>query len=180
MALMVQAQPERFGGRVLHFAAEPALVPVFKRGAREYVTTDLEAEHVDVQADITDLPFEDGEWDTIVCSHVLEHVGDDAQAIRELRRVVAPGGTVVVMVPTRPGTVTDEDPSITDPAERIRRFGQADHVRFYGDDLADRLTAGGFTDLAAVDPGDFPIEAERCRLEPINAGAVNATYLCRR
>jgi hypothetical protein len=39
--------------------------------------------------------------------------------------------------------LTDEDPSIADPAERERRFGQQDHVRFYGRDIVDRLAEPG-------------------------------------
>ena len=39
---------------------------------------------------------------------------------------------------------TFEDPFITDPAERERLFWQADHVRLYGLDIADRLTEAGF------------------------------------
>ncbi len=39
---------------------------------------------------------------------------------------------------------TDEDPSVAEPAERARRFGQFDHVRMYGADLIERLRAPGF------------------------------------
>ena len=35
-------------------------------------------------------------------------------------------------------------PAITDPAERLRVFGQADHVRVYGPDYYDRLHEAGF------------------------------------
>jgi SAM-dependent methyltransferase len=82
--------------------------------------------------------------------HVLEHVPDDAAAMRELARVLRPDGLAVVMVPAHGDLeVTDEDPSAGED-ERLRRFGQADHVRRYGTDLRERLGAAGF-DVTVVD-----------------------------
>jgi hypothetical protein len=70
-----------------------------------------------------------------------------------------PGGWGIFQIPWIPGrTATDEDPSITDPRERERRFGQYDHVRMYGEDYAQRLSAAGFNvervDLADRIPAD--------------------------
>jgi SAM-dependent methyltransferase len=98
---------------------------------------------VRLQCDLSSLPLADESADVIVCSQVLEHVHDDLAAMRELHRVLAPGGVALVNVPYRKGTVTDEDPSAP-VEERIRRFGQADHVRYYGDDFDDRLRVSGF------------------------------------
>ncbi len=50
--------------------------------------------------DVTRLPFPDGSFDRIIASEVLEHVPDDAAALAELRRVLAPGGRLAVTVPT--------------------------------------------------------------------------------
>ncbi len=83
--------------------------------------------------------------DSVICSNVLEHVDDDRAALAELRRVVAPGGWVQLMVPqdlTRDETY--EDASITDPDARRDAFLQHDHVRLYGRDFADRIRAAGF------------------------------------
>lgn len=96
---------------------------------------------VDVRASVTSIPLPDAGVDVLICSHVLEHVPDDGSAMRELARVLAGDGLGVVIVPCRPGP-TDEDPQAP-PEERIRRFGQADHVRYYGDDVDDRLAAAG-------------------------------------
>ena len=52
-----------------------------------------------VEASITDLPFEDGHFDLAVCLDVIEHIEDDVAALRELYRVVAPDGTLLVTVP---------------------------------------------------------------------------------
>ena len=48
------------------------------------------------------------------------------------------------MVPINPNVDTFEDPSITDPKERQRLFGQYDHVRQFGRDYADVLQKAGF------------------------------------
>jgi SAM-dependent methyltransferase len=97
---------------------------------------------VNVQASLTDLPLADASVGVMVCFHVLEHIPDDAAAIAEIHRVLAPGGVAVIQVPRRRGVPTDEDPDVP-VEERLSRFGQADHVRYYGDDFEDRLTAAG-------------------------------------
>jgi SAM-dependent methyltransferase len=45
------------------------------------------------------LPFADGSFDRVVCTEVLEHIPDDRATIREMVRVLRPGGTVAVGVP---------------------------------------------------------------------------------
>jgi SAM-dependent methyltransferase len=133
--------------RVLHFAPERIFEEwLSSRPNLDYVSTDLERERAMVKADITDLPFPDGSFDVILCSHVLEHVVDDRKAMRELHRVLRPGGWALVLVPIDFGrTETFEDPTILEPADRQRVFGQDDHVRVYGCDFSARLEEAGFT-----------------------------------
>ena len=50
-----------------------------------------------------------------------------------------------VSVPLRLTGPTYEDVAVTEPSERLRLFGEEDHVRFYGLDLRDRLEAAGFS-----------------------------------
>lgn len=117
----------------------------------DYTTTDLNSPIADVKADICALPFEDNSYDFLICNHVLEHIPDDAQAMRELYRVLAPGGTAIMQVPyDRNREETFEDDSITDPKERARIFGQYDHVRIYGMDFFKKLEGAGFN-VEAVD-----------------------------
>lgn len=120
---------------------------------------------VDVQASVTAMPLADASVDLLVCSHVLEHVPDDAAAMAEVARVVAPGGLGLVVVPWRAGP-TDEDPAAS-PAERVRRFGQADHVRYYGDDVEARLERAGL-DVRRLVPQDLlpPWAVQASRLRP--------------
>ncbi len=105
---------------------------------------------VDVRASMTDLPLPDASVDFMVCYHVLEHIPDDGAAMAEVARVLKPGGLALVQVPWRSQRETDEDPSAS-VAERVRRFGQADHVRYYGRDFDDRLRRGGL-DVTRITP----------------------------
>lgn len=52
-----------------------------------------------VNANALDLPFEDATFDHVIASEVLEHIPDDADAMREIARVTKPGGTITVTVP---------------------------------------------------------------------------------
>ncbi|MER7548030.1 methyltransferase domain-containing protein [Spirillospora sp. NPDC127506] len=53
-----------------------------------------------VQGDALDLPFPDDHFDAIIASEVLEHIPDDMRAMRELLRVLRPGGRLAVTVPS--------------------------------------------------------------------------------
>ncbi|WP_420120750.1 class I SAM-dependent methyltransferase [Nakamurella sp.] len=138
--------------RVLHIAPEPRLARALRKvGFTEYIMGDLHAEGYSYPDDVldidaTNIPFAADSFDLILCSHVLEHIPDDSRAIRELARVLRPGGTAILQVPISANTQdTLEDFSVTDPKAREQVFGQFDHVRIYGQDYVDRLAAGGFT-----------------------------------
>jgi SAM-dependent methyltransferase len=167
--LLLERRPELLGraGSLLHFAPEWALRRRLERvdGLR-YVTADLEQPDVDLKLDVTAIDLPDASFDAVICSHVLEHVEDDATAMRELRRIVAPDGWCLVMVPLDLGRErTYEAPSIVAPEERERAFWQRDHVRLYAPDIGERLAAAGFT-VERVRPfEEFGFElATRCRL----------------
>jgi SAM-dependent methyltransferase len=123
-----------------------------------YVTADLDAPGVDMNFDLTAAPLADDSFDVIMCNHVLEHIPDDQSALRELRRILAPGGWASLMTPILIKT-TIEDPTVTDPQERLRRFGQADHVRRYGWDYLDRLRDAGFAVEVVRLENDLPAVA---------------------
>lgn len=129
---------------MLHVAPEPCLEPRLRERLGEgYLTADLHDPDAMLRIDVTDIDRDDESFDVILCSHVLEHVEDDRVAMRELRRVLRGAGWAILLVPITAGR-TREDPTIVDPAERLRAFGQEDHVRRYGPDYADRLREAGF------------------------------------
>jgi predicted SAM-dependent methyltransferase len=108
--------------------------------------------------DITRVGYAKETFDVIYCSHVLEHVSDDRQAIHEFHRILKPDGWAVLLVPIT-ADKTFEDASITDPCERLKLFGQENHVRRYGPDFMERLSEVGFK-VKVTTPSDFLTEEE--------------------
>ena len=135
------------GATVLDFSPSRCLYRKFKADPSiRYLASDFAGEfNADTSYDLTNLPIPDGEFDAVLCFHVLEHITADRAAMSELYRVLRPGGVCVVQTPFKDG-VTFEDPTITEPQDRLANFGQEDHVRIYSSgDLADRLRGVGFT-----------------------------------
>lgn len=90
------------------------------------------------QGDALDLPFADGEFDRIVAAEVLEHIPADVEAIRELVRVLRPGGTLAVSVPRWLPEVINWKLS----ADYHNATGG--HIRIYTDhELVDKVTKAG-------------------------------------
>jgi SAM-dependent methyltransferase len=131
--------------KVLHVAPEQVFYKKFRTLSHwEYITTDLNSPLADVKADLCDLPFEENEFDVVFCNHVLEHITNDHLALSEICRVLKKGGIAFLQTPINQNSdTTDEDASLTDPKERAARFGQYDHVRYYGRDFLDRIAAVG-------------------------------------
>lgn len=155
--------------RILHIAPEVCLMRKLRKHYDGhpglYLTADLESPLADLHFDVQHIPLEDDFTDVVICNHILEHVEDDRQALRELHRILKPGGWGIVLSPMDSSREeTFEDDTITDPAERTHVFGQYDHRRIYGRDYADRLRSAGF-EVADIDFAASLTEAER-RLSP--------------
>ncbi len=134
---------------ILHIAPEVSLMRHFKRHYKEhkerYTTADLESPLADMHFDVQHIPFEARSIDVVICNHLLEHVVNDRLALRELYRILKPGGWGIMLVPEdRSRATTFEDDTITDAKERTRLFGQYDHRRIYGCDYDQRLAEAGF------------------------------------
>ncbi|MBT6691679.1 methyltransferase domain-containing protein [Candidatus Parcubacteria bacterium] len=132
--------------KVLHLAPEQCFYRKFKKMSNlEYVTGDLNSPLAEVKLDIHKMPFTDNLFDVVFANHVLEHVEDDVKAMKEVYRVLKPGGWAILQVPIdtkRDRTL--EDKNIVEPIDRERLFGQYDHLRLYGRDYIDRLASAGF------------------------------------
>ena len=119
----------------------------------DYAGVDLESPLADEHFDLTAIPYPDASVDAVLCNHVLEHILDDRRAMREMVRVLRPGGWAVLQVPIKQrNPETDEGGPDLSPSERERRFWQDDHVRLYGADYPERLREEGFE----VEPDAYP------------------------
>ena len=176
--LYLTTRTDLFDGKskaMLHVAPEPCLESHFrKRLGANYLTADLTRSRAMVQMDITDIKYPGESFDVIYCSHVLEHVTDDRRAMSEFHRVLRRSGWAILLVPIYDG-LTFEDPSIVDPQERLKAFGQDDHVRRYGSDYVDRLRDAGFkVRVTRIDDLVGKADAIRMGLTP-DSGEI---YLC--
>lgn len=154
---------------MLHVAPEPCFERIFKKHLGQgYISADIQNPRARVKLDITDIHFPNEKFDVIYCSHVLEHVVEDKKALKEFNRVLKSDGYAILLVPIQPGLKrTFEDQSVTDPAERLRLFGQEDHVRRYGQDFVERIHEANFS-VKVIKPADFlsENEIELMRIEP--------------
>jgi SAM-dependent methyltransferase len=150
LALLI---PETLGNsagrrRVLHFAPEAVLRNVLLQLPNvEYRTTDLFVEDVDYPSEnIEALSFQPCSFDVVLCNHVLEHVANDAAAVRELARILAPSGVAIITIPgewTRQKTITFPNTDLNG------------HYRDYGLEVKDLLqrhfAAVELVDMHALD-----------------------------
>ncbi|MBN1379579.1 MAG: methyltransferase domain-containing protein [Gammaproteobacteria bacterium] len=164
--LFLQKKVDFFDGqpkKVLHVAPESCFESRFRKQLGDgYLTADLFRTRAMVKMDIVDIQYADQSFDVIFCSHVLEHVVDDRRAMKEFFRVLKNTGWAILNVPIT-SVKTFEDSSVIEPDERLRTYGQVDHVRRYGSDYVERLLATGFTvDIIKVD--DLVDSHEKLRL----------------
>jgi SAM-dependent methyltransferase len=165
-------------GRLLHLAPEEAIARHLRdRPDLDYVSADLDSPLAMLHFDIQDIPFQDETFDAVICGHVLTEVPDDRQAMREMRRVLRPGGWAIVMAAVEPGRATTfEDPSITEPEARRVAFLEPANVRVYGADFADRLRDAGFE----VEVIPYPRQLGDDAIRRYGLLPADDIYLCRR
>lgn len=155
------------GGKVLHFAPERCLrLLVDSQQPQEYVMADMSPRDPAVrQMNMQEIGFPDAYFDFVIANHVLEHVGDDEQAISELTRVLKPGGLAILQTPYSsilPSTLVEKPPG--SPITRDIVFGETDHMRLYGTDVFSRIAACGLKFIG----GDH--QSLRIHVDPVRTG----------
>ena len=136
--------PSRY--KILHLAPESFFSSYFNELFEDYLSADLSRNDVDVNCDITSMPFKDEEFDFVYASHVLEHVQDDRKALSEVKRVLKPKGIAILPVPiVGKNTVEYLEPN---PVETF-------HVRAPGEDYYERYSQI-FSHVEQFSSLDFP------------------------
>jgi SAM-dependent methyltransferase len=127
----------RRGQRVLYFTPEVVMKDYLRSRGVGFQGIDLKnPDRIDA---------EDGAFDLIIASNVLEHATDDARALAEMRRVLRPDGHLIITVPLIGGwDGTYENDRVASEEERKLHFGERNHLRWYGRDVRDRILAAGF------------------------------------
>jgi SAM-dependent methyltransferase len=118
--------------------------------ARERGATDV------YEASVTALPFRDGEFAAVVSADVLYHLEDDEAALREMARVLRPGGIAVINVPAHRWLWSYHDVAVAGRRRYARR------------ELADKLTHAGLAvaRLTHWNSALLPLIAARRKLLP--------------
>ncbi len=164
--------------KVLHVAPEHCFIHRFEAMSNlDYTTADIESPLAKVKMDIHAIPFEANTFDVAFCNHVMEHVNNDIQAMRELHRVLKPNGWAIIQSPMDTNrTTTLEDPSIISEADREKYYWQKDHVRLYGQDYQSRLERAGF----GVKADRFVQELDKQLVSKFALPAEEVIYFCRK
>ncbi len=162
--------------KVLHVAPEICFIKTFEAlDNLDYITADIESPLAKVKMDIHQIPFPDSTFDVAFCNHVMEHVEDDILAMRELNRVLKPGGWAIIQSPMdHSRTVTYEDKNLLSAEDREKAHGQKDHLRTYGQDYPLRLEESGFK----VTPVDLVQEKGKDIAERYALPHDEVIYLC--
>lgn len=96
-----------------------------------------------VQATVPPLPFEDDSFDCVVSFQVIEHIKRDREFVREVLRVLKPGGRFIVSTPNRPMSLTRNPWHVREytAVEFARLFAQFTSVECRGVEGNERVWA---------------------------------------
>ena len=116
-----------------------------KRNGVKCTTADM-LHKADLTLDIQKTGLADASYDLIIANHVLEHVNDFRKALKEIHRILRPGGLFICSFPMDPHTeILDEDTVIQTDEERYFCYGQIDHKRVFGMKADQLIAEAGFS-----------------------------------
>lgn len=129
---------------VLHIAPEKQIRTKIETNVQcDYYPGDIEKSPGIHRVDVTHMQFADKVMDYIIINHVLEHIPDEEKAISEIKRVLKDNGKIILSFPVSLDRKTFEDCSIVTAEDRMKYYGQEDHVRLYGMDYKERIEQYG-------------------------------------
>lgn len=139
------------GQKILHFSPEKNVYRFISKH-NKVITADIEPlfykriDNTIKNEDATCLSFDDNIFDAVIGNHIMEHIPHDIKAMKEIYRVLKPGGRAILQVPYSAKIAkTIEAPGIKDAKKQSALFGQKDHVRIYSlSDYINRLHYCGF------------------------------------
>jgi ubiquinone/menaquinone biosynthesis C-methylase UbiE len=167
----VAAERERFGCqlRVLDVGCgEGSFAAALMRAGAEVVALDVaeepvrraRARHPNLEVWLVQpeapLPIEDSSFDVVWVGETIEHVADTSMWLSELRRVMRPGGVVLLSTPEH-GPLSRLWLGLSRRAFEAHFDPRSDHLRFYTRRvLVDLLADFGFEEVAVVGAGGLP------------------------
>lgn len=158
------------GARILHFAPEKHIAElILANRPSSYVQADKFPTRAGVvEMDLTHIAANDRSFDLIIANHVLEHVDDAQLALAEIYRVLVNGGLAILQTPFASMlTRTFEDAGIQSRTARLHAYGQEDHIRLYGRDIATVFTSKGLVSRVKTHQELLPkIDAMRYGVNP--------------
>ena len=145
--LAYHAAAERIGGKVLEIGTGAGYgVEVVAPRAARFVTIDKHAPGIDFgrfahvafrQASVPPLPFADASFDCVISFQVIEHIRRDKEFVREVHRVLRPGGRFIVTTPNAPM-------SLTRNPWHVREYTAAELQKLLGDTFSQVEMLGVF------------------------------------
>jgi SAM-dependent methyltransferase len=133
--------------RCLHCGPEPWFRGRLASQVGHYVSSDPVISRVHLRADLRRLPFSAGAFDIVIASFIIQYIPEDAVALTEIRRVLAPGGVALLAVPIVAATTIEYPGANT--------FESGGHVRAPGLDYFERYKAV-FSLVRVYESADFP------------------------
>src|SRR5262249_5373388 len=101
---------------------------------------------IDIVSDITDIPVPDASFEAVLCTEVLEHVSDPVAALKELERVLEPGGTLIITAPFV--SMTHFAPYHY--ATGFSRYFYESHLQSFGFEIVELVENGNFFEFVAT------------------------------